>query len=336
MNAIIRTRLCWSWLVQNGWAISIASLLVLVPTVVHAQHDCVLYDPTVAGAVIDSNWGTPTEIDNYQIVVPPDLGGGYVVARIAATAQVEPEMSITHPSTVGQITQSGTNTNGPSPFVLEVVFEVYGGETYDVELREDVQAPLAAHPVVYQWSWSFVSRVDCYEHNDGSPGTWPDPTVTARQIPLNQELAAYSLAGHLSYSIPQDAPHTWDWYEINIGVPTTLWFGTTQVPSDQRIRLRLFDAGGFVEVNGATPNFGETIVVGPALVDPGTYYLEIHPENHGPTNATLSEGGTIPDHFNTPYHFVVATEAIPSCGFAAIFCDGFESGDTTFWSVAQP
>jgi len=336
MSATIKTRPRLYLYAEHGRCIAFASLLVLVSSVVHAQHDCVPYDPTVAGAVIDSSWGSPTEIDNYQIVVPPDLGGGYVVARIAATAQVEPGMSIMHPSTVGQITQPGTNTNGPSPFVLEVVFEVYGGETYDVKLREDVQAPLAAHPVAYQWSWSFVSRVDCYEHNDGSAGTWPDPVATARQIPFNQELAAYSLAGHLSYSIPSDAPHSWDWYEINIGAPTTLWFGTTQVPSDQRIRLRLFNAGGTVEVNGATPDFGETIVVGPALVDPGTYFLEIHPEDHGPTTATLSEGGTIPDHFNTPYHFVVATEEIPSCGFAAIFCDGFESADATLWSGTQP
>ncbi len=336
MSTTTRPRCFWRWSVQNGRGVAIASLLMLFSPVVHAQHDCVPYDPTVAGAVIDSTWVTPTEIDDYQIVVPADLGGGYVVARITSTAPAEPGMSIMHPATTGQITQYGTNSNGPSPFQLEVVFEVYGGETYDVELREDTQAPLKDHPLDYQFSWSFVSRVDCYEHNDGSPGAWPDPIATARQIPLNQELSAYSLAGYLWWSLPQSAPHYFDWYEINIGVPTTLWFGTTQVPSDQRIRVRLFNDAGFTMFDGSATGLGETVVVGPASVDPGTYYLDFHPEDHGPTTATLSEGGTIPDHFNTKYHFVVTTQEIPTCGFMAVFCDGFESEDTTLWSATQP
>ena len=147
MSTKTRPRPRWYWCSQHGRGIAIASLLILFSTAVHAQHDCVPYDPTVADAVIDSTWVTPTEIDSYQIVVPPDLGGGYVVARISSTAPAEPGMSIMHPSTTGQITQYGTQTNGPSPYALEVVFEVYGGETYDVELREDSQAPLADHPV---------------------------------------------------------------------------------------------------------------------------------------------------------------------------------------------
>ena len=117
---------------------------------------------------------------------------------------------------------------------------------------------------------------------------------------------------------------------------TTLWLATTQVPSDQRIRVRLFNAAGLTVADGPTPGFGENNVVGPVMVDPGTYYLDLHPGDNGPNTATLSEGGTIPDHFNTQYHFVVTTQEISTCGFLAIFCDGFESEDTTLWSGTQP
>ncbi len=336
MTLATRSRCFLCLMLHWGSSAVAAFVFLLVATAAQAQHDCVDYDPTDAGEAVDSTWTVPTEIDNYQINVPNDMGGGYVVARITATAPAQPRMSIVPPSGVGVVAQNNTNSNGPSPHELEVVFEVYGGETYEVELREDVQAPLAQHPLVYQWTWSFVSRVDCYEHNDGSPGDWPDPIATARAIPLEQQHEAYSIAGHLSFTIPNDADHSWDWYKFNLGVPTTLWLATTQVPSDQRLQVRLFNANGQVEVSGTAPGFGETTVVGPALVDPGTYYVEIHPVDNGEQEATLSEGGTIPDHFNTPYHFVVGTAEVPPCGFMPIFCNGYESGDTTLWSNTLP
>lgn len=318
---------------QIAGCLTILCLVTFGAVMAQAQHDCVPYDPTTADNSVSSTWLTPTETDTYQIVIPDDPGGGYVVAIIASDFPVEPKMNIYAPQgPTAPIAQNATNTNGPSPFNLTVAFEVVGGETYNVEVREDVQAPLKNHPIDYQWSWVFVSKPDCYEPND-SASDWAQIAATARQIPLDQLLEAYAISGHLTFSIPSDAHHSFDWYKFTLSQQMQIWFGSMEVPSDQRITFRLFDDAGFPIVEDPPPPVGGTTVVGPSLLSAGTYYLEVHPAPSGANDVSLSEGEPLPDHFDTPYRFVVTTEAIPTCGFMAIFCDGFESGGMTFWST---
>lgn len=297
-----------------------------------AQHDCVPYTPTEAGATVNSNWGAPGEQDDYQIVIPDDPGGGYVIASLSCPSPSEPMMRIIPPSGAGVVTDVGTTSGGPSPHALVVAFEVDAATSFDVEVIEDVNAPIDQHPVPYTWSWDFYSQMDCYEPNDGAPADWPTPTADAREIPLNQEHSAYAIAGHLSYGIPNDAVHSYDWYKFTLGAPANLWFAATKIPDDQRFRIRLYsDTGPPALASGTSAVAGDEISFGPVAVPAGTWYLEIHPFDNGEEDARLSEGDPLPDHFVTTYRFVVSTEAIPDCGFMAIFCDGFESGDTSAW-----
>lgn len=302
-----------------------------------AQHDCTPYLPTEAGTTVNSSWSIPGEQDDYQIIIPDDPGGGYVIASITSAAPSEPMMRIIPPSGVGVVTDVATTSGGPSPHTLTVAFEVDADTTFDVEIIEDVNAPLPQHPVPYTWTWTFYSQMDCYEPNDGAPSTWPIPSVDAREIPLDQELSAYAIAGHQSNSIPNDADNSYDWYELTVNVPTNLWFAATKIPDDQRFRMRLYpDTGPPAVASGTSTSAGEEISFGPVTVPAGTWYLEVHPFDNGEEDARLSEGDPLPDHFVTPYHFVVSTEPIPECGFMAIFCDGFEFGDTTLWSASTP
>ena len=285
-------------------AIVFASLLLAVAA--QAQHDCVPYEPTEAGEVIDSTWAAQFERDNYDFTVPADSGGGYVIAFAETTAPSRPHMRIIPPSGQGVVAQvAPTFPDGLSYQKLEVAFEVDAGTTFTVELSEDAVSSPGAFPVPYKWGWTFVSRVDCYEANDGSPGNWPDPIAGSKTIPLDQVLEAYSLAGHQSFTISLEA-HAFDWYDFTLDEPTEVWLATLTSPLNQSIRVRLFGDDGLTIVD-QVPETGQTGLIGPRLLQPGTYYLDLHPEVRGDSAVVLSEGDTIPDHFDRPYHFIVST-----------------------------
>ncbi len=283
----------------------LASLLPLA-TVAQAQQECVPYEPTKAGEVISNTWEKQFERDEYDFTVPADPGGGYVIARIETRAPSRPQMRIIPPSGQGVVAQVAPSFPGPSPEVLEVAFEVDADTTFHVEIFEDAVSQPADFPVPYKWGWTFISRVDCYEPNDGRPSEWPAPRAGAKAIPLDEELEAFGLAGHLNYVIAAFDPHGFDWYSFKLAEPTQVWLATLEVPADQSIRIRLFDGGGGVMLDKVPPA-GETGVIGPTLLKPGTYYLDLHPEVRGAGYVVLSEGGSLPDHFQRPYRFIVST-----------------------------
>ena len=283
-----------------------ALALLLLAAAAHAQQDCVLYEPTEAGEVINGTWQQAFERDNYRFTVPADPGGGYVIARINTNAPSRPHMRIIPPSGQGVVAQVAPSFPGSSPQTLEVAFEVDAGTTFAVEIFEDAVSSAGAFPVPYRWSWTFVSRVDCYEPNDGLPSNWPDPIATSKTVPLDQVQEAYSLAGHLTFGIRAFEAHNVDWYDFTLAVPTEIWLATLEVPTDQSIRIRLFDGGGGL-LHDRVPPIGETGVIGPILLQPGTYYLDLHPHVRGEGNVTLSEGGVLPDHFERPYQFIIST-----------------------------
>jgi hypothetical protein len=281
--------------------------LVALAFPAYAQHDCVPYQATPAGQVINSTWEALFERDNYQFTVPADRGGGYVIAKMETTAPSRPHMRIVPPSSQasqGVVAQVAPSFPGPSPYTLEVAFEVAAGATYYVEIFDDGAA--SSFPAPYTWSWTFFSRVDCYEPNDGGPSNWPTPIATSKTVPLNQVPEAYSLAGHLDYAISAIDANNFDWYDFTLANPTEIWLATLAVPLDQSIRIRLYDSGGSQLVDQVPP-IGRTGLIGPTLLQPGTYYLDLHPEVRGDGNVTLSEGQSLPDHFNRPYQFIVAT-----------------------------
>ena len=225
---------------SHRFTVSIAVYLALVAATLHAQHDCVDYQPSMAGAVVNNDWQEPFEVDQYQIDVPSDPGGGYIIASFSSQAPSQPGMRIIPPSGLGVVAQQApTQPNSPSPQTIEVAFEVDASTTFMVELYESTVAPQAAHPIEYSWSWSFVSKVDCYEPNDGDPNSWPDPVPDAREIPLLDIHEGFGLAGHLDFAISWADAHNYDWYKFTLAAPTSVWAATVQVPIDQAIRYLL-------------------------------------------------------------------------------------------------
>ncbi len=292
--------------------------LALLTAAAQAQHDCTPYAPSTAGDVIDATWAQAFERDTYTFTVPDDPGGGYVVAFAETTAPSEPHMRIIPPSGLGVVTQTApTDPTSLSPQLLEVAFEVAAGTTFTVELFEDAVSSPSAFPVPYRWGWTFVSRVDCYEANDGIPNQWPAPTVGSKTVPFDQELEAFSLAGHLDFTIGGE--HTYDWYDFTLDAPADIWLGTTAVPTNQVLRVRLFGANGLA-IADSVPEVGQPTLLGPVSLGPGTYYFHVLPEVRGGREAVLSEGESLPDHFDTPYRFIVSTRAlcIPSATRACL------------------
>ena len=290
-------------------AIRVARALapLLLAVAAQAQHDCVPYEPTEAGEVINSTWAAQFERDNYEFTVPADPGGGYVIAFIETTAPSRPHMRIIPPSGQGVVAQvAPTFPNGLSPQKLEVAFEVDASTTFNLEIFEDAVSSAGAFPVAYRWGWTFVSRVDCYEANDGRPSDWPDPVATSKTVPLDQVLEAYSLAGHQTFAISAFDAHNFDWYNFTLDEPTEVWLATLTTPLNQSIRVRLFGDNGLTMLD-QVPEVGQTGLIGPQRLQPGTYYLDLHPEVRGDGAVVLSEGESIPDHFDRPYHFIVST-----------------------------
>jgi hypothetical protein len=313
----------------------LSALCLSLPIPALAQHDCIPYQPSDAGGDFDNDWSDPNDIDEYQFTVPNDPAGGYVTVEFRTAAPVRPWLNLT--AEQGDAAISGGGTTDSNPHEISVVFEVAAGETYWLEVYEFVPAPINDHPWAYELSWTFTSRVDCYEPNNGTPASWPDPISTARAIPLEQVIVATSIAGHIDYTIPAGSAHNFDWYEVTLSSPTEISIGTLHVPSDQKIKLTMRDSSNSAVMGTGNPELGGLIQAGPTLLSAGTYYLEVYPFDRGLSDVRPSRGEPIPSHFDQPYHLVVTAQPLDvECGFMPLFCDGFESGDALEWSFFMP
>jgi len=311
------------------------ALCLSLPIPALAEHDCVPYQPTQAGGSFDDTWSDPGDHDEYSFTVPDDPAGGYVTVEFSTPAPVRPWLNLTVEQGGAAISSGGTTD--ANPHEITVVFEVAASQTYWLEVFEFLPAPIDDHPWPYQLSWSFTSRPDCYEPNNGTPNSWPAPEATARAIPLELVIEATSIAGHLEAGIAGGDAHNFDWYKFTLPSPTEISMGTLRVPSDQRIKLTLRDGTGLAKMATGNPDLGGLVQAGPTLLQAGTYYLEVYPFVRGLGYVRPSLGESIPSHFDQPYQLVVTAGPLDvECGFQPLFCDRFESGDTSFWSVTVP
>ncbi len=308
------------------------ALFLLQVSAVEAQHDCVPYTPTEAGATIDDAWQEPGDEDTFQFTVPSDPGGGYVILSINAAAPASPWLTVLVPGFAGSISSGGTDPAGQQN--IEVIFEVAAGQTYEVRATEFWNAPVEDHPIPYQWSWTYIGRADCYEPNDGRD-IWPNPQAISREIPIDTVIEAYALAGFVKNSISSIDDNNYDWYDFTLTETTDIWIGTGQSPADQKIKLRLFNDAQSMLLETPNPVLGGTTQAGPRTLDPGTYYIEAVPFDRGSPVVRPLNGEPIPDHFNTTYQLVASSQGFPACGFWSIFCDGFESSDLGEWSSSS-
>lgn len=258
-------------------------------------NECISYDPSQDSGSLSGTWEDPFDEDEYVFNVPNDLGGGYVEVIHSSPTPIIPAMfSNVNPVISGTIS-GGSAAQTKNERARHDVFEAAPGQSYHVRVSQFFKARLEDYPLGYSGGWTFHSRVDCYEPNN--------TIMEAKLIPINQVIEAYSIAGYIKSGIRNRDTLTLDWYRFNLKKRAKVKIELLQVAKDQQINLRLFnkDENVYFSVSALK---GELLIKKTGFLNPGTWFLEVHPV-HDRRTANLLIGQTIPDHFNTPYKFIV-------------------------------
>jgi hypothetical protein len=187
------------------------------------------YDP-----VVPSQGGAG---DTRNITVPADPGGGSVTVSLKANAGIRPLLGVQVLPLVGGsiFTEATEPARNLAPPLLEMVFEVAPGRSYQLTLRAAAAAGGVTFPQSYTANWSFTSRVDCYEPND--------TLATAKAIPMENPILASFITGYRdSNSIPALSVPTLDFYRFELHAPTTVRITLSDVVDTVRPRLVLDNA----------------------------------------------------------------------------------------------
>jgi hypothetical protein len=273
-------------------------------------HECVMYEPTPTVPVdISGSWtasGSAGDVFR-TITAPSDAGGGYVTVRLQANnAGIRPLLDVqVLPLVSGSIFTEATDPAvNPVPSLLEMVFEVAPGRQYQLTLRAASAPSGTIFPQGYTASWSFTSRVDCYEPND--------TLATAKAIPLENPINASFIAGFRdSNSLPVTSEPTLDFYRFELHAPTAVRITLSDVVATVRPRLTLYNAAGSTVGSAAlAPAAGQNAVLTSGTLAAGWYRVRVDTGNP-PALAreahTSRENETIPPHFLQNYTLVVET-----------------------------
>lgn len=280
-------------------------------TVEYDLHECVMYEPTpTIPADISGQWEVPDEAGQVVkvITVPDDAGGGYVTVRLRSTPTMRPQLfASVLPAASGGINLSGQTATDPAinpdPTLVEAVFEVAPSRSYQLILRGLNAAGVSATlPQNFTASWSFISRVDCYEPND--------TLETATAIPLEHPIQASFIAGFRdSNSIVSASEPTLDVYRFELHAPSAVRITLSDVADEVRPRLIVYDEdGSAVGSSALAPAAGEDAVYESAGALPsGWYRVRIDTDmGAGRRSSLISNTDTgIPPHFLQDYTLVV-------------------------------
>ena len=269
---------------------------------------CTPYGPTALSRAIDGAWQTVGEEKDETFSTPSDPGGGYVALTLETDAPAVPWLNVTvDPSASGAIT-SGSAATQENEQLRSVAFEAAASRTYHAFWYEFIAAPQDQHPWPYRGSWTFHSRVDCFEPNDTQG--------TAAEIAFDVPIEAFVIAGYRetnAISISQDA---WDdWYTFSLAAPSRVRIDLQAVPSNVRMRVNLLNEAGTLVLDDETAAAaGELLKVdllGGSELSAGTYGLRVYPATDVPRRVDPAAGDSIPDHFDVPYELVVS---LPDAG----------------------
>ncbi|MFO8150327.1 MAG: hypothetical protein R6T93_08520, partial [Trueperaceae bacterium] len=217
-------------------------------------------------------------------------------------AEVVPEAS-------SSIVLSGQTTTDPAinpdPTLVEAVFEVAPSRSYQLTLRGlNAAGASITYPQAFTASWSFTSRVDCYEPND--------TIETAKAIPMENPISATFIAGFRdSNSIPATSAPTLDFYRFELHAPSAVRITLSDVADEVRPRLVVYDEGGGQVGSGAlAPAAGENAVYESAGALPAGWYrvrvdVGLSPSDFRRSSLTSNTDTEIPPHFLQDYTLVV-------------------------------
>jgi len=284
-------------------------------TVEYDLHECVMYEPTLnVGGDISGQWSTSGEAGQVveTITVPDDAGGGYVTVRIQSDtgsmrsqifAEVIPEASASISLPGQSVTDPAID---PDPSLVEAVFEVAPEREYLLTLRGlNRIGGSITYPQRFTASWSFTSRVDCYEPND--------TLATAKAIPMENPITASFIAGFRdSNSIEATSEPTLDFYRFELHAPTAVRITLSDVVATVRPRLTLYNAAGTTVGSAASaPAAGQSAVLTSGTLPAGWYRVRVDvglsPSSFRRSSLTSNTDTEIPPHFLQNYTLVVET-----------------------------
>ena len=260
-------------------------------------HDCMSYEPTEQVVDLSGDWSDLDDEDWYEVTAPADPGGGLVSLSIRADNGSDiPWLDVFHGSPEGRPLYSGSNAAGATPSVLDVAFEVAASESFHIKTR--LRGGSVGLPSAYTMTWSFDSKVDCYESNNEESD--------ARLVPLNTPLEAYLFGGHRAQYLYDD--DFFDWYAFEVDETSEVTILTTQMPSDQWVGLMLYDEMGARLGEWGGGDYGALTSSTALVLDPGRYTFLFDP-------LYVPEGVVGPgdvadvDHWATKHQFTI--QAIP-------------------------
>ena len=278
-------------------------------------HECVMYEPSVdVGGDLSGQWNTSGEAGQavQTIIVPADAGGGYVTVRLQSTADMRPQVfAEVLPEASASIVLPGQTTTdpaiNPNPTVVEAVFEVAPGRSYRLTLRGlNAVGASITYPQSFSGSWSFISRVDCYEPND--------TLETAKAIPMENPIDATFIAGFReSNSIPATSEPTLDFYRFELHAPSAVRITLSNVADEVRPRLIVYDEdGSAVGSSALAPGAGENAVYESAGALPAGWYrvrtdVALSPSAFRRSSLVSNTDTAIPPHFLQDYTLLVET-----------------------------
>lgn len=323
-------RPAWSPTVARIFVVGLLCSVSLWGGAAFAQmpHDCVPYMTTGAGGFISDTWTAMNPEDFFApgMTIPSDPGGGYATVQLTTglgtsnpTRPIPALQLDNFPDAGGGVILGGSAAQSANELERLYVFEVAAGESYSFHAFAFFDPPF--YPWPYTISWSFFSRMDCYEPNNFRED--------AKAIPLSLPIEAYGISGYTKSFISDD--RNYDWYKFTLDESTEVIIETLQVPSDQEINFRLINEAGQLWLSEFPTNPGELISIGPTTLPADTWYLEVEADTYGVTALDVHfSGPELPDHFNTPYRlWVLRTDDV-------LFRDNFETGDSGNWSSTTP
>ncbi|TVR87703.1 MAG: hypothetical protein EA416_14310 [Trueperaceae bacterium] len=280
-------------------------------TVEYDLHECIAYEPSMGvGDDLSGTWSAVGGAGDVTrtITVPSDPGGGYVTVRLKADEGIRPLLGVqVVPLVSGSIFTEATDpTVNPDPTLLEMVFEVAPGRTYQLVMRAAAASSAVTFPQGYTASWSLTSRVDCYEPND--------TLETAKAIPMQNPISASFIAGYRdSNSIPALSVPTLDFYRFELHEPSAVRITLSDVADTVRPRLTLYtDAGATLGIGALAPTAGASAVYESAgSLAAGWYRVRVDTQQSPAAfsrEAHVSRSNEeVPPHFLQDYTLVVET-----------------------------
>lgn len=262
--------------------------------------ECTSYTPTQVSDAFADNWSEVNETDTFSglLATPSDPGGGFWQVTLSTGSPATPSVNVFGSDTeAGGVTAGAASVDGQT---ASASFLAYPDQAYTVTTTERTNAPTNEYPWDYNLSYSFQSRVDCYEPND--------VIGDAKWIPKEETIEAFAIAGFGDNNAVVNAAKS-DWYRFAISGPD-LKIELERSPSDIRMTMTLFKPGNvvapmdfIVTSPGGDNQTGRLFYLeNVRALEPGTYYLQII---HDFAKRNIDHNDAIPDHWNTQYQFIV-------------------------------